>query len=640
MFVQQLDKLTLDSCLADIPSYDFEVQITTLGKVVADTFHENPQLPGVMITSDNKIIGMISRVQFFERLSRPYGLDVFLNRPIKILWEIIAKSEKLLDAETLVKRYLLLSADCSINQAAELALKRPGTFIYEPIVIAFPDRRWRLVDIQVLLLAQSRLFSLAKQTAEAANKAKSEFLANMSHELRTPLNSVIGFAQILSQDTSFEPEQQEHLRIINRSGEHLLSLINNILEMSKIEAGQITVNETNFDLQTVLQDMQDMFCLKVQKKGLQFVLEADSDLPQYISADEGKLRQVLINLISNGVKFTKIGKVILRAKVEEIENNHQLQLEVEDTGPGIAQEELNKLFVPFEQTTAGHQIRQGTGLGLAITEKFIKLMGGDITTKSTLGVGTCFQLSIPIGLSSPQTFPSRRGKGKVIGLAAKQPEYRILVVDDQVDNGLLLLDLLVSVGFSVQQAINGREATEIWKAWRPHLIWMDLHMPEMDGYEATKQIRQWESQLDQPFSTKIIALTASVFQEKREEVLSSGFDDYMVKPFQEELIWEKMNQYLGVELIYQQSDGANDRKRQKTIGDRQQVTSEDLSVILKDMPSEWLSELHKASSELRGKKVMQLIKDIPSEKEAIAAQLKSFAENYQFDRILKLLNFS
>lgn len=376
------------------------------------------------------------------------------------------------------------------------------------------------------------------------------------------------------------------------------------------------------------------------KKGLQFVLEADSDLPQYISADEGKLRQVLINLISNGVKFTKIGKVILRAKVEEIENNHQLQLEVEDTGPGIAQEELNKLFVPFEQTTAGHQIRQGTGLGLAITEKFIKLMGGDITTKSTLGVGTCFQLSIPIGLSSPQTFPSRRGKGKVIGLAAKQPEYRILVVDDQVDNGLLLLDLLVSVGFSVQQAINGREATEIWKAWRPHLIWMDLHMPEMDGYEATKQIRQWESQLDQPFSTKIIALTASVFQEKREEVLSSGFDDYMVKPFQEELIWEKMNQYLGVELIYQQSDGANDRKRQKTIGDRQQVTSEDLSVILKDMPSEWLSELHKASSELRGKKVMQLIKDIPSEKEAIAAQLKSFAENYQFDRILKLLNFS
>ncbi|NES65703.1 MAG: response regulator [Okeania sp. SIO2D1] len=640
MFVQKLDRLTLDSCLADLPSYDFEVQITTLGKVVAEAFHEHPELPGVMITAENKIIGMISRIQFFERLSRPYGLEVFLNRPIHVLWDIIAKSEKLLDVETLVKRYLLLSADCSINQAVELALKRPGTFIYEPIVIALSDQSWRLVDIQVLLLAQSRLFSLAQQAAEAANKAKSEFLANMSHELRTPLNSVIGFAQILSQDTSFKPEQQERLRIINRSGEHLLSLINNILEMSKIEAGQITVNETNFDLHTVLQDMQDMFCLKVQKKGLQFLLQADSDLPQYISADEGKLRQVLINLIGNGVKFTKTGKVILRAKVEEIENNHQLQLEVEDTGPGIAQEELNKLFVPFEQTTAGHQIRQGTGLGLAITEKFIKLMGGDILTKSTLGVGTCFQLSIPIRLSSPQTFPSKRDKGKVIGLAEKQPEYRILVVDDRADNGLLLLDLLVSVGFSVQQAINGREATEIWKVWHPHLIWMDLHMPEMDGYEATKQIRQWESQLGKPsFSTKIIALTASVFQEKREEVLSSGFDDYMVKPFQEELIWEKISQCLGVEWIYQQSGEADGKKQQKTICCQQQVTSEDLSVILKDMPSEWLSELHKASSELRGKKVMQLIKNIPPEKEAIAAQLKNFAENYQFDQIVKLLNF-
>ncbi|NEP79597.1 MAG: response regulator [Okeania sp. SIO3B3] len=642
MFVQKLDRLTLDSCVADLPSYDFEVQITTLGKVVADTFHEHPELPGVMITSAHKIIGIISRIQFFERLSRPYGLEVFLSRPIQVLWDILAKSEKLLDAETLAKRYLLLNADCSIHEAAELALKRPGTFTYEPIVIALPDRRWRLVDIKVLLLAESKLFSLAKQAAEAANKAKSEFLANMSHELRTPLNSVIGFAQILSKDTSFQPEQQERLRIINRSGEHLLSLINNILEMSKIEVGQITLNETNFDLYTVLQDMQDMFGLKVQKKGLQFVLEPDADLPQHISADEGKLRQVLINLIGNGVKFTKIGKVILRAKVEEVpENNqYQLQLEVEDTGPGIATEELNKLFVPFEQTTTGHQIKQGTGLGLAITEKFVKLMGGDITIKSTVGVGTCFQLSIPIRLSSPQSFPSRTGKGKVISLAAQQPDYRILVVDDRADNGLLLLDLLVSKGFSVKQAINGREATEIWKVWHPHLIWMDLHMPQMDGYEATKQIREWESQLDQPsFSTKIIALTASVFGQ-RELVLASGFDDYMVKPFQEELIWEKMSQFLGIELIYQKSGEVNCQRLQKSIYCQEQVTSEDLSVKIKDMPSEWLSELHKASSELRGKKVMQLINDIPPGKEAIAAQLKNFAENYQFDRIVKLLNFS
>ncbi|MEM1170597.1 MAG: ATP-binding protein [Cyanobacteria bacterium P01_H01_bin.35] len=642
MFVPQLelDKLTLNSCLADLPTHDFEIKITSLGKVVSEAFHEHLELPGVMITADDKIIGMISRMKFFEWLSRPYGLEVFLNRPIEVLWDIMAKSDKNLDTEILITRYLLLSANCSIYEAAELALKRPSNFIYEPIVIAWPNGGWRLLDIQILLLAQSRLFDLAKQAAENANKAKSEFLANMSHELRTPLNSVIGFAQILCQDTSFKPEHQERLRIINRSGEHLLSLINNILEMSKIEAGQTTLNETEFDLHTVLQDLQDMFCLKVQKKGIQFVLEPDPDLPQYISADEGKLRQVLINLIGNGVKFTDKGGVIVRAKVETTAENNQarfLKLEVEDTGPGIAAEELKKLFVPFEQTTAGHQIKQGTGLGLAITQKFINLMGGEITTKSTVGVGTCFQVSIPIRLSSSQNFLGTAGRGKVIGLALEQREYRILVVDDQPDNRLLMLDLLGSKGFSMQEASNGREAIDIWKAWRPDLIWMDLHMPEMDGYEATKQIREWESQLEPPaVTTKIIALTASVFGE-RELVLASGFDDYLMKPFREKVIWQGMQEYLGVELIYEQSVEDNIQKLEKTICCPEQVNSEDLSVILKDMSSEWLAELHKASSQLRGKKVMQLIKDIPPEKAVLATQLQTFADNYQFDRIVQLL---
>ncbi|NET77414.1 ATP-binding protein [Okeania sp. SIO1F9] len=644
MFVPQLelDKLTLNSCLADLPTHDFEIKITSLGKVVSEAFHEHLELPGVMITDDDKIIGMISRMKFFELLSRPYGLEVFLNRPIEVLWEIMAKSEKNLDTEVLITRYLLLSADCSIYKATELALKRPSSFIYEPIVIAWPNGKWRLIDIQILLLAQSRLFDLAKQAAENANKAKSEFLANMSHELRTPLNSVIGFTQILCQDTSFQAEQKERLRIINRSGEHLLSLINNILEMSKIEAGQTTLSETNFDLHSVLQDLQDMFCLKVQKKGIQFVLDPDSDLPQYISADEGKLRQVLINLIGNGVKFTDKGGVILRAKVEKVSENNQdqlLQLEVEDTGPGIAAEELHKLFVPFEQTTAGHQIKKGTGLGLAITQKFINLMGGEITTTSTVGVGTCFQLSIPIRVSKNQYFPETAERGKVIGLALEQREYRILVVDDQPDNRLLMLDLLGSKGFSIQEASNGREATDIWKVWHPDLIWMDLHMPEMDGYEATKKIREWESQLEpSAVTTKIIALTASVFGE-RELVLASGFDDYLMKPFKEEVIWQKMKEYLGVELIYQELAEGNGQKLEKTIccQEQEQVNSEDLPVILKDMSSEWLAELHQASSQLRGKKVMQLIKDIPPEKAVLATQLQTFADNYQFDRIVQLL---
>ncbi len=514
---------------------------------------------------------------------------------------------------------------------SQAAIALQNAQLYEQEKQARNDLQQALTDLQQA--------QLQKENAEIANKAKSEFLANMSHELRTPLNSVIGFAQILSQDTSFKPEQQKRLRIINRSGEHLLSLINNILEMSQIEAGQTPLQETDFDLHTVLQDMQDMFCLKVQKKGIQFVLELDPDLPQYISADEGKLRQVLINLIGNGVKFTDIGEVILRAKVEKYPENNQyqiLQLEVEDTGPGIAEEELDKLFVPFEQTTVGHQIKKGTGLGLAITQKFINLMGGEITTTSTVDVGTCFQLSIPIHLSSTQNFSGTAGRGKAIGLAPEQPEYRILVVDDQPDNRLLILDLLVSKGFSVQEASNGREAMDIWKTWHPDLIWMDLQMPQIDGYEATKKIREWESQLEPPvMATKIIALTASVFGQ-RESVLASGFNDYgfndyMVKPFREEVILEKIGQYLKVEWIYEESGEGNGNK---------QVNSEDLSVILKDMPSEWLAALHQASTQLWGQKVKELIKEIPPEKAVLATKLQQFADNYQFDLIVQLLNFS
>ena len=342
--------------------------------------------------------------------------------------------------------------------------------------------------------------------------------------------------------------------------------------MSKIEAGRITVNETTVNLHELLQNMQQMFSLKVQNKGLQFLLESDANLPTYIVTDEAKLRQVLINLIGNALKFTKQGGIVLRSQVNKNESNKQyhLTLEVEDTGPGIAPEELDKLFVPFEQTTSGREIKQGTGLGLSISRKFIQLMGGDLTASSTVGVGTCFQFSIPIRFASGETSAVTTTQGKVIGLAPEQPKYRILVVDDKADNRLLLLDLLLPVGFVVQQASNGREALEISKVWHPHLIWMDLQMPEMDGYEATQKIRRAESESDQQASSiKIIALTASVLKKERDHTLVSGFDDFVIKPFQEETIWEKISQHLEVEFIYQRSAEVNGQQLQTTIGSQE-----------------------------------------------------------------------
>ncbi|HEY9650146.1 MAG TPA: response regulator [Coleofasciculaceae cyanobacterium] len=483
----------------------------------------------------------------------------------------------------------------------------------------------------------------AKDEADRANRAKSQFLANMSHELRTPLNAILGFTQLLSRDSSLKPEQQEQLGIITRSGEHLLGLINNILQMSKIEVGQVTLHPNTFDLNLLLSSLEEMLKLQAEKKGLQLIFDHDPNIPQYVQTDESKLRQVLLNLLSNAIKFTNEGGVTLRVKAvmgaetedrwdaqENFESlasspSHRLLFEVEDTGPGIAPEEMDNLFQAFMQTETGRRTLEGTGLGLPISRQFVQLMGGDITVSSLLDRGSIFKFDIEINVADGTEIQTQPLIRRVIGLEPGQPDYRILVVDDRFESRLLLVTLLTSLGFKVREAENGQEAFNQWQAFEPHLIWMDMRMPVMDGYEASRRIK---SHLKGQ-ATVIIALTASAFEEERSTVLSSGCDDFVAKPFREQVIFDKMAQYLGVRYVYEEA---------ASTAPLAQLTPTDLMPeALSIMPSDWIEQLYQAADAVDNEQICQLLSQIPETHATLGNTLMDWVNNFRCDRIIDLI---
>ncbi|MBW4520273.1 MAG: CHASE2 domain-containing protein [Scytolyngbya sp. HA4215-MV1] len=510
----------------------------------------------------------------------------------------------------------------------------------------------------------------AKETAirealrsKNANRAKSEFLANISHELRTPLNAILGFTQVMGHDKSLNEENKKYLDIINRSGHHLLELINDVLEMSKIEAGKIKLNIASFDLYHLLQTLEEMMQVKATAKGLQLCFECAANLPQYITTDENKLRQVLLNLLGNAIKFTSQGQVILRVSAEERNGKGwagetaptqertqptvpsalsapsppiiRLFFEVEDTGPGIAPEEVQNLFRPFVQTTTGRQANEGTGLGLTISRKFVSLMGGDITVHSRMHYGSIFKFEIWVDAASSKDILPALENHPIIALVPTQPGYRILIVEDRWENSQLVVQLLSRLGFVTREAPNGEVGVALWQSWKPDLILMDMRMPVMNGDEATRRIRAME-QMDKTLRTtptKIIALTASVFEDTQLTALAAGCDDFLRKPIEEEKLLAKLAKHLGAQYVYENTTG----KKEPHFGKNEEIAGvSTLHLYLAQMPAEWINQLHEAAVKGFDHQILQLIEQIPQTQSLLATTLAAWSHEFRFDKITDL----
>ncbi|MGL5192525.1 MAG: PAS domain S-box protein [Chroococcales cyanobacterium] len=473
----------------------------------------------------------------------------------------------------------------------------------------------------------------AKEAAESANMTKSAFLANMSHELRTPLNAILGFTQILAQDSSLNPPQQEQIAIINSSGEHLLNLINDVLEISKIEAGRSALNLSTFDFYALLNALEAMLQMKAASKGLQIIFDPEP-VPQYITTDESKLRQVLTNLVGNAIKFTRTGGVSLRVRATAIEEAETepasrfcFYFEIEDTGMGIAEEELSGLFTPFHQTTTGRTASEGTGLGLSISRQFVQMMGGDIQVSSRLDVGTLVKFTIQVSVAQASDLKTASRVPRIIGLEPDQPFYRILVADDRTESRRLIRCYLEPLGFEVREAENGQQALEVWENWEPHLIVMDMQMPVMNGYEATRQIRRHVKGQ----ATVVIALTASVFEENRSLILSAGCDEFLRKPCRQEVLLETFAQHLGVRYQYEDPESGIEDK-----SDSRDAAFIPGPAALQGMPATWIGALHNAALAADSEAIEELIQEIPEHSGAIAECLQDWTDNFRFDKISKL----
>lgn len=482
--------------------------------------------------------------------------------------------------------------------------------------------------IMISVVAESmrtanRKAKLAQEKAQLANQAKSVFLANMSHELRTPLNAVLGYTQLIRNEANLLEKQREYLSIVQKSGEHLLSLINDVLIIAKTESKKTENERINFNFHKFVWELVNMFALQARSKKNDLNIRGIENIPEFIIADENKLKVVLINLLGNALKFTEKGEINLLLSTISVQNGvNRLHIAVEDTGFGISKEEQKNLFQYFYQTNSGILSKTGSGLGLAISQDYVKLMDGQLMVKSELGIGSSFYFDIEL-LQGKEETGEVNAVRKIIGFEKMQFDPKILIAEDNFENRYLLKSILANIGFTVMEAENGREAIEIFESWQPNLIFMDIRMPVMNGLEATKIIK---TKTDNG-KVKIIALSAHVFKDETDEILNIGCDDYIAKPFKEMEIFEMLSKHLEIKFIFQETD--KDRNQFKSTVDINKNTLDDIS-------KELISELNKAVVNLNGKEIIQAIEKIKRENESIGDCLEEIAKMMDYTKLFKL----